>query len=84
MKLFVLLCHKLNRNFPTRWIERRAFIERPPRPPELTLFQLKNKAFMTRLTNLEDVMERIRTEVRTNLPKVFQYVRETLQEVNVV
>lgn len=72
----------LNNVFRGRWIGRRGSIEWPPRSPDLTPLDfflwgyLKSKVYQSRPNNLEELKERIRTEIAQITPEVLENVRE--------
>lgn len=71
----------LNEVFPRRWIGRRGPIEWPPRSPDLTPLDfflwgyLKNRVYINRPNNLEELKQRIRDEIRSISPQILQNVR---------
>lgn len=68
----------LDNTFPGRWIGRRGPIEWPPRSPDLTPLDfflwghLKNKVYIDRPQNLQDLVERIREEANAVTPEMIQ------------
>lgn len=71
----------LNATFPNRWIGRRGPLEWPARSPDLTPLDfflwgyLKSKVYVNKPPNLEELMERIRQEVRNITPEILANVR---------
>lgn len=71
----------LNEIFPNRWIGRRGAVEWPARSPDLTPLDfflwgyLKNKVYVTKPTNIEDLKESIRHETSLILPEMLEKVK---------
>lgn len=71
----------LDEVFHGRWIGRRGPIEWPARSPDLNPLDyflwgyLKSKVYVNRPVNLEDLRERIRTEIRAIPPEVVRNVQ---------
>lgn len=69
----------LDNTFNERWIGRRGPIEWPPRSPDLTPMDfflwghLKNRVYVDRPENLQDLMERIRNEANAVTPEMIQH-----------
>lgn len=68
----------LDNTFNERWIGRRGPIEWPPRSPDLTPMDfffwghVKNRVYVDRPENLQDLMERIRQEANAVTPEMIQ------------
>lgn len=76
----------LDEVFPMRWIGRRGTLEWPPRSPDLTPMDfflwgyIKNKVYVTRPQDIEELKERIRTEIRRVPHEMLTNVRRHFYE----
>jgi hypothetical protein len=83
----------LDNQLERRWIGRRGPMEWPPRSPDLTPLDfflwghLKNRVYINRLNNLQDLMERIRHEMILISPQIIEnsvnqvYYRLALRQI---